>query len=340
MSSSSHGDPFVPTLPNRVRAAIIDRPGAHPRIGMVALPAVTRGHSVLRVIAAPLNPVDLLIASGTFHSARHERPYVPGSECAAVVVRSSRYAPGTRVYAQCQAAPDRPGSLATHLVANDDDILALPPGLDPLAAVAVGNSGVTAYLSLIEDAGLQEGETVLILGATGVVGQLAVQIARTRGAARVIGVGRDRATLERLPLLGADAIVALRADESEQDLTRRLADAAGAVDVVLDGLCGLPLQAALKTCASRARVVNIGNLAGTSAAVEAGVLRSKQLTITGFAALHMSMQAKQPALDWLWRQISQGVLDVSIRTSALGDIAATWSEQSSSPHAKCVVVPA
>lgn len=339
MSSGAFGDGPAEAVPDRVVAAIIDGPGALPRLRTVGLPALTPGHSVLRVLAAPLNPLDLLIASGAFHSARHERPYVPGSECVGVVVRSERHALGSQVYAQCQASPHEPGSLATHLVVRDDDILALPRGLDAVTAAAVGNSGVAAYMPLIETAGLQAGETVLILGATGMVGQLAVQIARIRGAGKVVGVGRNRSALDRVLRLGADAAVALLPDESEAALAVRLSAAAGAVDVVLDGLYGVPLQAALKTCALHGRVVNIGNPAGSTAVLPAGLLRSKQLMLSGFAGLHMSIDAKQGALGWLWRQVIDAAIEVDVRTSALQDIAATWSLQQSSPHAKCVVLP-
>jgi NADPH:quinone reductase len=339
MSSSALEDGPLEAVPDRVVAAIIDGPGAPPHLGTVGLPALTPGHSVLRVLAAPLNPLDLLIASGTFHSARYEQPYVPGSECVGVVVRSQRHALGTQVYAQCQAGPHRPGSLATHLVVRDDEIVALPHGLDAVTAAAVGNSGVAAYVPLIETAGLRAGETVLILGATGAVGQLAVQIARSRGAAKVVGVGRNQSALDRLLRLGADAVVALLPGESEHDLAVRLSDAAGPVDVLLDGLYGVPLQAALQCCAPHSRVVNIGNPCGPTAVLPAGLLRSKQLTLSGFAGLHMSMKAKQSALGWLWRQLVDAAIEVDVRISALRDITATWSVQQSSPHAKCVVVP-
>jgi NADPH:quinone reductase-like Zn-dependent oxidoreductase len=339
MTSSAPGNATVEAVPNKVVAALIDRPGAEPKLGAVELPVLTPGHSVLRVLAAPLNPLDLLIASGTFHSARHEQPYVPGSECVGEVIQSGRYAIGTQAYAQCQATPKNPGSLATHLVVRDEDVLELLPGLDPITAAAVGNSGVAAYLPLIEIGGLQAGETVLILGATGAVGQLAIQIARSRGAAKVIGVGRNRSALDRLLRLGADAVVSLLSDESEDDLALRLLDVAGPVDVVLDGLYGTPLQAALKVCAPHARVVNIGNLADSTVLLPAGLLRSKQLTLSGFAALHMSMEAKQGALTWLWRKVIDATIQVEVRTSALRDIATTWSVQRASPHAKCVILP-
>jgi NADPH:quinone reductase-like Zn-dependent oxidoreductase len=329
----------VERTPRRVTAAIIDHPGASPRLGTVDLPPVPPGRTVVKVMASPLNPLDLHIASGKFHSLRHTQPYVPGTECVGTVMHSSRYEPGSRVYAQCTATPDRPGSLATHVVVEDEDVVPVPGDVDAMTAAALGNSGVAAYLPLIETARLSTGDHVLVLGATGIVGQLAVQIARSHGAARVIGVGRDATAMRQVLSLGADAVVELMEKDSEEALSDRLSEAAnGRVDVVLDGLYGMPLQAALRACSSHARVVNIGNSAGATALVSAGVLRSRQLTVFGFAGLHVPMTAKEPALQWLWQQSAACKLHVPVQPSALADIAHSWSLQGSSTHAKHVVV--
>jgi NADPH:quinone reductase-like Zn-dependent oxidoreductase len=322
-----------------IRAAIIDAPGAQPRLGSVVLPRLTPGSSLLSVIAAPLNPLDLTIASGTFHSARHEAPYVPGSECVATVIESDRFSPGCVVYAECHASPATPGALATQAIVADEDLLPLPDGLDPVLGAAVGNAGTAAFMPLIEQAGLSSGDTVLVLGATGAVGQLAVQVAHRHGAARVVGIGRDRAMLQRLLGLGADAVVELRAGEDTEDLAARLLAAAGPVDVVVDCLYGAPLEAALRVCATRARVVNVGNLAAAGALVPAGLLRSKQLTVSGFAGVHIALRDKQRALSWLWSAVARGDLQIEVRTFPLDDVAAAWQAQLGSPHAKCVVLP-
>ena len=121
----------------------------------------------------------------------------------------------------------------------------------------------------------------------------------------MVGVARNRAALERLLALGADAVVDLRADESVPDLVARLLTASGPADVVLDGLYGTPLEAALQVCAPHARVINIGNLAGPTAQIPAGLLRSKQLSLSGFAGLHTPLQAKRPALTWLWTALAE-----------------------------------
>jgi NADPH2:quinone reductase len=294
---------------------------------------------LLRVVAAPLNPLDLLVASGGFHSARYESPYVPGIECVGSVVASGRYPAGTLVYAECHPSPSAPGALSTRAVVPDADVLPLPDDVDPVRGAAVGNSGTAAFMPLIEVADLREGESVLVLGATGAVGQLAVQIARLHGAGRVTAVGRDQAALDRAVALGADASVALQPGEEEASLRDRLAAAAGPVDVILDGLYGLPLQAALPACAPHARVVNIGNLAGATAQVPAGMLRGRQLTLTGFAGLYTPLREKRTALNWLWAQLASDKLRIDVRTFPLGELPVAWSAQAGSPHAKCVILP-
>ena len=320
-------------------AAIVDAPGAQPRVGDVHLPPRQSGQTLLEVLAAPLNPLDLLIASGSFHSARHESAYVPGSECVGMVIESDAFDIGALVYAESHASPTSPGSLSMHVVVRDSDILPLPTGVDPIQAAAIGNSGVAAYLPLVEVAKLSPGDVVLVLGATGAVGQLAVQIAHLRGASRVIGVGRDPEVLAGLSALGADAVVELRSGEHTDSLAERIRGAAGPVDVIIDTLYSQPLEAALQTCARHARVVNVGHSAGPTATIAAGLLRGKQITVSGFAGLHTLLSDKRTALEWLWGELAAGRIRVPVTTLPLEDLPTAWSAQATSPHAKHVVVP-
>jgi NADPH2:quinone reductase len=323
----------------RAQAAIVDVPGAQPRLGSVELPARGPGTTLLEVVAAPLNPLDLAIASGTFHSVRHDSAYVPGSECAGYVLESDRHPPGSLVYAECHPTPARPGALATHVLVADDDVLPLPEGLDPIRGAAVGNCGVAAYFPLVEIGALRPGQTVLILGASGAVGQVAVQVARLRGAGRVVAVARNEAILRHLLELGAHAVVDLREGEDVEVLARRLLDAGGPVDLVLDGVYGPIFEAALRACTPGAHVINIGNGAGPEAELPAGLLRGKQLRITGFAGLHTPLSAKRAALEWLWGALAHDQLRLETRIFGLGQLAEAWRAQAASPHGKCVIVP-
>jgi NADPH2:quinone reductase len=139
--------------------------------------------------------------------------------------------------------------------------------------------------------------------------------------------------------LGADAVVELRADEGSEELAARLLATAGPVDVVFDGLYGMPLEAALRVCAPRARVINVGNPAGATVQVPAGLLRGKQLTLSGFAGLHTPLRDKRAALAWLWTGLACGELQIKVRTFPLEESVAAWRAQLASPHAKCVLVP-
>ena len=155
----------------------------------------------------------------------------------------------------------------------------------------------------------------------------------------MIGVGRDRAALERLLALGANGVVNLRPGESADELAARLLAVAGPVDIVLDGLFGVPLDmwAALRVCAPRARLLNIGNSAGPTAQLPAGVLRGKQLTLSGFAGLHTPLVEKRVALEWLWAKVSSGELRVDVKTFPLQELPSAWRDQAASPHAKYIL---
>lgn len=324
---------------NRTRAAIIDGPGAAPHIGEMEVPLRAAGMTLVQVLAAPLNPLDLVMASGNFPAARHDRPYVPGVECTGAVIESGRYPIGATVFVDHHPSPATPGCLADQMVVSDQDILPVPDGVDPARAAAVGNAGIAAFLPLVEVAALRPGETVLLLGATGAVGQLAVQIARHHGAGRIIAVGRDAAVLQRVRALGAHDVVELRPEEDEDALALRLGAPSPSVDVVLDGLSGMPLQAALRACAPNARVINIGNPAGATMQVPAALLRSRQLALIGFASFLTPLARKRAALEWMWAALSRDELHVDIRTFSLAEIAVAWKAQQTSPHAKCVIVP-
>ena len=321
-----------------VDAAIVDSPGSTPRLGSVRLGPRVPGTTLIEVTAAPLNPLDLLIASGGFHSLRHEASYVPGSECAGIVLESDNVEVGTRVYGECHASPQTPGALAKRTLIRDESLLQLPDDVDPMRASAVGNAGTAAYMAMVDVARLRQGDAVLVLGATGAVGQLAIQIARLLKASSVVGAGRRQEVLDRLPQLGATGVIALRDGEQVDELGSRLS-AVGPFDVVLDGTYGTPLEAALQACAPRARIVNVGNLAGASAQVPAGLLRGKQLTLSGFAGLHTPLRDKQTALAFLWGALARQELSVEVRTYALERIATAWGDQAASPHGKCVISP-
>ena len=238
-----------------MRAAIVEHFGASPQYRELARPLAHPGQVLIRVEAAAINPVDIRIASGTFYGGAPKLPYIPGGEGAGTVVEDGRSLQGKRV--RFEVSGDESGGLAEWTAVNEDACTPIPDQLPSATAAGLGIAGVAAWISLVDKARLRSGERVLILGATGTVGQIAVQIARLLGAGRVVAAGRDPGALARTLDLGADAIVAI-AGQSVEDLAAEFEAAAGGpLEVVFDPLWGLPLVAATAACRQSARIVNL-----------------------------------------------------------------------------------
>jgi NADPH:quinone reductase-like Zn-dependent oxidoreductase len=179
-------------------AAVLTELGT-PGIGTYDEPSALDGQVVVDVAVAGLNPVDLTMAAGRFPGFTPEFPSVPGREGVGTV-------DGRRVYF---TATQPFGSMAPRALAEESNLFDVPDALDDGTAVALGIAGLAAWLPLAWRAQVQEGEAVLIMGATGVLGSIAVQAAKLLGAGRVVAAGRNAEGLERAARLGADAVVDL-----------------------------------------------------------------------------------------------------------------------------------
>src|SRR5579859_1474956 len=191
----------------RMKAAVLHTLGKAPRFEEFADPTAGKDEALLRVRAASLKAVDRQMASGSHYASPRQLPAVCGTDGVGDLED------GTRVFF---GGPRRPyGAMAERTVAPRAFCFPVPAGIDDETAAALPNPGVSAWLSLKYRAKLAPGETVLILGATGVTGQLAVQIAKLLGAKRVIGAGRNPEMLGKLTGLGADATIQIGADAGE-----------------------------------------------------------------------------------------------------------------------------
>ena len=207
-----------------MRAAVVRRPGAAPALDQFADPQPGEGVAVATLVAAALNPLDIAIVDDQIPFRRLELPYIAGYE--AVV----QLGDGTRCYLGGPPAPY--GALAELVPVPDSAGFPVPAGLDPGLAAALGVTGIVGWVALDYRGHLQTGETVLVLGAGGAAGQLAVQSARILGAGRVVGAARGQAA-DR----GADAVVDLAYDQA---IDASLAAAApGGYDVIVDFLWGV-----------------------------------------------------------------------------------------------------
>src|SRR5690349_3677963 len=220
-----------------MKAAVLHELGKGPRCEEFAEPVAGKEEAVVRVRAASLKAVDKQLASGSHYASPRELPVVCGTDGV------GELDDGTRVFFGGSRRPY--GAMAERTVAPRAFCFAVPAGIDDDIAAALPNPGVSAWLSLTHRAKLAAGETVLILGATGVTGQLAVQIAKLLGANRVIGAGRNERVLGRLRELGADATIQLGhpADSLKDAFAREAGDAG--FDVIIDYVWGRPTEALL-----------------------------------------------------------------------------------------------
>jgi NADPH:quinone reductase-like Zn-dependent oxidoreductase len=308
-----------------VYAAVLHEYNEAPRYEEVADPTPEPGQVLVEVAAAALHHLDLFKASGNFY-LEQPLPSVVGTD-------GVGRAGGRRVYFD-SITPH--GSFAERSIAAEDELFSVPDAVDDPAAAAIANTGLAAWLALSWRAGLQPGETVAVLGATGQVGTVAVQAAKLLGAGRVVAVARGGERLERLRERGADATVALEGD----DLTGRLREAAGGdVDVIIDSLWGEPAAAAMGAAARFGRHIQVGQLAGPTLDLSAPAIRSKSLDVRGFMGLHPPREVRAEAYTRLGELVASGEIVIDSERIPLADVASAWERQRSGAGAKLVLIP-
>jgi NADPH:quinone reductase-like Zn-dependent oxidoreductase len=310
-----------------VRAAVLREYGV-PRPDDFQEPAAADDQAVVDVLAAGLNPVDVAICAGRFYAGPPPLPCVAGRE--GVGLLDAR-----RVYFDAPIWPF--GSMAERALVDPRSTYEVPDGVDDGVAVALGISGLAAWLALTWRAELQPGEHVLVLGASGVLGQIAVQAAKLLGAARVVAAARSQEGLQRCLELGADAAVRL---DGSDELPARLAEAAeGRIDVVVDPVFGEPFVAALGAASFGARIVQLGAGAGAEATLPSAAIRGKMLVIMGHTNFAAPPEVKREAYQRLAEAAAAGQIEVQCDPMELERVAEAWERLAAGSHRKIVLVP-
>jgi NADPH:quinone reductase-like Zn-dependent oxidoreductase len=207
------------------------------------------------------------------------------------------------------------------------------------AAAAIGTSGIAAWMSLRWRARLQAGERVVVLGGSGVVGQVALAVARHLRAGRVVAVCRSEATAQRAIDAGADDVVVLRPDEERAGLASRLTAAAGGpVDVVIDPVFGEPAAAAVMALGPGGRMVNIGGAAHDRAEFSSATLRGRSLDILGYTNNAISAEQRADALTQVLTLAARGEVSVEHQVIPLADCAQAWASAGSSGYRVVVAI--
>jgi NADPH2:quinone reductase len=303
-----------------MQAAVVNVLGEAPKYQSFPDPEVQPGEVLIKVRAAGLHQVVKSIASGAHYSSGGGLPAVPGVDAVGVL------ADGRRVYFGGARRPW--GTMAELAAAPLAWCVPLPDGLDDVHAAAIANPGMSAWVSM-QRAELVQGETVLILGATGVAGQLAIQTARIMGAKRVIAAGRNVAALS-----GSDVDAVIGLAEPEEAIAEALAkEVASGIDVVIDYVWGRPAELTLdalakgfKASATHAtRFIQVGSMAGRNINLPAEVLRSVDLTLKGSGFGSASLATIFAAIPTLFDQAAAGKLTIDVEPVPLADVEAAWN---------------
>lgn len=261
-----------------MKAAVLKELNGPPVFDDFEDPVAGEGQAVVEIAAAAIHHVDLARASGTFYLGPPPLPSVLG------VDGVGRLADGRRVFVDAAVAPF--GTWAQRTLVRTDSLLDVADGVEDATAAALANTGLTAWLALAWRAPVQPGQTVLVLGAAGAVGSVAVQAAWLLGAGRVVA-----AILEgERPPPGADTVVTLTPGQ-DWAVGFRDASGGGGADLIIDPVWGEPALAALKAAAPGARLVQIGNMAGETVQLAAPILRANKVDVLGHAVFHAPVGA-------------------------------------------------
>jgi NADPH:quinone reductase-like Zn-dependent oxidoreductase len=268
-----------------MKAAIITAAGKAPVYGDFNEPIADEGQELISVSASALSQFSKSRSAGSHYSSSGTFPSVAGADGV------GRTATGRRVYFCLPEAPY--GALAEKSLASSKHCVAVSDGLDDVTAAAIANPGMSAWAALVERAHLQPGETVLVNGATGTAGRLAVELAKYLGAGKVIGTGRNESALAELLSRGADTVIPfvlgpLLPRGAEPYEQRLIAEFARGIDVVIDYLWGESAKTVIVAIAKAVedahpvRFVHVGGASREeSVELPGAALRSSAIQVMG-----------------------------------------------------------
>jgi len=323
-----------------MKAAVIYKKGELPKYAEFADPIVQNENEVLiSVKAVAITNLDKGKASGKHYSSEenNQNGFVIGSDGVGLLQD------GTRVYAR-----GINGTIAEKAIIDKNIAVPLPDGISDAVAASLPNAVAGSAMALKFRAGIQAGETVLINGATGFTGQMAIQIAKHYGAKKIIVTGRNEKTLQSLLLLGADEIISLKQDDEAIITQLKAIHNNTPIDIVLDYLWGHPAElilTALKgngSFTNKIRYVTIGGMAGDNIQLSSGILRSVNLQLFGSGLGSWTKDEVKllfsEILPEMFLLAAQNQLKVNIETVSLADIEEAWAREVSDGKRLVVII--
>jgi NADPH:quinone reductase-like Zn-dependent oxidoreductase len=309
-----------------MKAAIVREMGQTPVYSDFMEPVAGKGELLISVTAAALTHLTKARAAGVHYTSAGSLPFVVG------VDGTGRLEDGRRVYFGLPNAPY--GSMAERTVVPESQCVTLPDEIDDVTAAAIANPGMSSWAAYKEVAHLVPGETVLVNGATGTAGRLAVQIAKHLGAKKVIATGRNAEALKSVAALGASATIPLVDDASAQEDAFKEHLAAG-VDVVVDYLWGPSAERILSARAKAGnnsvpfRFVQIGAISAPDIRLPSSVLRSTAMQLMGSGLGRIPIDRYISAIDELLKATVKGSLEIATHAVPLAEVEQAWSADSS-----------
>jgi NADPH:quinone reductase-like Zn-dependent oxidoreductase len=308
-----------------MNAAVVDSFENPPRYATFADPTPAAEEVLIKVTAAGLHPIVKALAKGAHYGSTGKLPLIPG------VDGVGRTPEGKRVLFGASHPPY--GTMAELSLSRPAVCTPIPDALDDATVAAMMNPAMSSWGALEHRAHFVSGESLLILGATGAAGQLAVQIARRLGAKRVVAAGRNPHALEGTKSLGADSTISLNQDRDALTAAFRDELAANKIDVVLDYLWGAPAEALLAAVvqkgldhdARRLRYVQIGNSAGPNISLNAATLRSSGLELLGSGFGSVSMDKIFATLRAVLQEAAKNPFQINFTTAPLSDVEKLWN---------------
>ncbi len=310
-----------------MRAAVISELGRTPELTDWPEPS---GKVVYDISTVSLNPADINIGAGRYFAGHPELSYVPGCEGV------GRGPDGTRVYLFGDGLGlSRDGLLAERALAPADLGIPLPDAVSDDLAASCGIAGMAGWMPVAWRAPVRKDDRVLVLGATGTVGLVAVQAAKLLGAERVVASGRNPERLKRAAELGADATVNL----AEADLVAAFKEAAGGDGPthIVDMLWGAAAVAAIQAAAPGWRLVQIGQSADAEATVASAAIRGKMGELYGYTDFAVPKHEFREHYLRLVGHAAAGEIVLDIETYPLARVAEAWERQANGANAKIVV---
>jgi NADPH:quinone reductase-like Zn-dependent oxidoreductase len=314
-----------------MKAAIVTAAGKTPIYADFEKPVAKEGEQLIAVRASALSNLTKSRASGAHYSATGIYPAIAGTDGVGITPD------GRRVYFAMPEAPF--GSMAEFCPSNTRRLVDIPDSLDDVTAAAIANPGMSAWASLVERANLVTGETVLINGATGAAGRVAVQLAKYLGAAKVIVTGRNAVELEHLKNIGADVAIPFTLPSEAEDFEKALKDAfTSGIDIVIDYLWGDSAKTILSALAKTigdcpARFIQVGTAGGEAEIALAGTaLRSSAIVLMGSGIGSVGRGALLQSIKSVFEAVGPAKIQVATSVVPLCDVEKTWEKASGQPR--------